>query len=119
MKWIASVLVAAAASTSVGSTAQAASREFSLGAHRGVPAPVCAPAPAVRIGARWGSAVAPVRVAPWGRHGRYHRHCGPVYDRVWVAPVYRRVVVGYDRCGYAITRQVLVRAGYWRTVRVR
>ena len=39
--------------------------------------------------------------------------------RVWVPPVYRSVVIGYDRCGAALYDRRLVKAGYYRNVRYR
>lgn len=39
------------------------------------------------------------------------------YRQVWVAPVYRQVVVGCDRYGNSIYRRVCVRNGYYRKVR--
>lgn len=40
----------------------------------------------------------------------------PVYRRVWVDPVYRRVFDGFDRWGQRVYRGVLVRSGYFRQV---
>jgi len=40
----------------------------------------------------------------------------PYYRQVWVAPVYERVVVGYDHCGRPIFRTVQVSCGHYETV---
>jgi hypothetical protein len=49
-----------------------------------------------------------------------HQHCfTEVCEREWVAPQYCDRVVGYDLCGRPIVRPILVRAGYWTTVRYR
>ena len=56
--------------------------------------------------------------------GRYHRshrvrhhvHVrAPIYHKVWIEPVYRRVLVGYDYNHCPVYRNVCVRAGYYRT----
>ena len=49
-------------------------------------------------------------------HHRRVRHTHvrtPVYSRVWVEPVFRTVVAGYDSCGRPVYQRVMVRAGYW------
>ncbi len=49
------------------------------------------------------------------RHHHHHVHSRyPVYHKVWVAPVYRTIVVGYDRCGAPIYDRVVTREGYYR-----
>ncbi len=40
----------------------------------------------------------------------------PVYRRVWVDPVYRRVFDGFDHHGRRVYRDVLVKNGYFRQV---
>lgn len=35
--------------------------------------------------------------------------------RKWVPPVYKKVVVGKDKNGTPIHKNVLVKAGYWKT----
>jgi hypothetical protein len=54
-------------------------------------------------------------------HGSRHVHrhvCvrQPIYGQVWVEPVYSSCFAGYDACGRARYRTVLVRAGYYSTV---
>lgn len=54
-----------------------------------------------------------------GGHRRAHRHVHsrlPVYEQVWVPPVYERRIVGHDHCGRPIIRTVEVRCGYYDTV---
>jgi hypothetical protein len=73
-----------------------------------------ATAPGVRIG---GGYHVPVRYyAPaW-----YYRACNhrpiPIYQRVWVAPVYETVFSGYDPCGRPIYRRIVTCHGYWQNV---
>ena len=53
------------------------------------------------------------RLRNYGHH-RHHRHHRVPYDgRIWVPPVYRSIVVGYDGCGLPIYRRVHARAGYY------
>ena len=58
-------------------------------------------------------------------HGGYRRHHRRArrrarrarhVRRVWVAPVYREVIVGYNHCGHPVYRSICVREGYYRTV---
>lgn len=49
-------------------------------------------------------------------HRRAVRVRVPVYEKIWVPPVYRTVCHGYDSCGRPIYRQVCIREGYYRTV---
>jgi len=60
-----------------------------------------------------------------GRFGHGHRGRGyrghvhvrvPIYERIWVDPVYDTVCVGRDRCGRPIYRTVLVRPGCYESV---
>jgi hypothetical protein len=47
-----------------------------------------------------------------------HRHAyRQVVEREWVAPVWRDRLAGYDHCGRPRYERVLVRCGYWTTVR--
>jgi hypothetical protein len=71
----------------------------------------CPPQPVFSAGVRVGGCgliTAPVVVS--------RQVCAPrtVVERVYVEPVYERVLVGYDRCGRPYYRTVLVRAGGWR-----
>ena len=50
-------------------------------------------------------------------HHRGRHHCRPVYRDVWVPAYYRTIKVGYDDCGNPIYDRVLVRDGYYRSVR--
>jgi hypothetical protein len=43
------------------------------------------------------------------RHARHHYRS----HRVWIAPAYETIVVGYDHCGEPIYRRICVRRGYW------
>ncbi len=56
----------------------------------------------------------------YGHHGAYHRRHrhvrAPIYARVWIAPVYHSVFIGYDHYGRARYRRVLVTAGHYRNV---
>ena len=50
-------------------------------------------------------------------HRVLHRHCWTARpSRVWVAPVHRTVFSGYEACGRAIYREIIIRPGYFRTV---
>ena len=42
-----------------------------------------------------------------------------VYEQQWVPPVFQTQIIGYDHCGRAITQQVCVAQGYYRTMRYR
>ncbi|MBL8766877.1 MAG: hypothetical protein JNL94_05920 [Planctomycetes bacterium] len=42
-----------------------------------------------------------------------------VYEQQWVPPVFQTQIIGYDHCGRAITQQVCVAQGYYRTLRYR
>jgi hypothetical protein len=54
------------------------------------------------------------------RPARYYRACNhrpiPIYQRVWVAPVYETVFSGYDPCGRPIYRRIVSCHGYWQNV---
>ena len=50
-------------------------------------------------------------------HRVLHRHSWTARSsRVWVAPVHRAVFCGYEPCGRAIYREIIIRPGYYRTV---
>lgn len=42
-----------------------------------------------------------------------------VHEQQWVPPVFHTQIIGYDHCGRAITQQVCVAQGYYRTLRYR
>ncbi|MBI4879559.1 MAG: hypothetical protein HY812_07865 [Planctomycetes bacterium] len=54
----------------------------------------------------------PVYVAPV--HGHTYRI---VTERVWIQPVYRRQLIGYDFCGRPMYRRVCVQPGHWGCAR--
>ena len=101
MKWIASAIVVAGTLSFGAAEADAARQDIRIG-NRCNDVRVQSCGPRAPLGGRLQS-----------------RDCRPRYQRIWVPPVTRSVHVGYDRCGNHIHRQVVVRAGYWRTVRVR
>ncbi len=52
-----------------------------------------------------------------GHHrGRPVRVKVPVYEKIWIPPVYRTVLSGYTRCGRPIYDRICVRRGYYKTV---
>jgi hypothetical protein len=49
---------------------------------------------------------------------RPHRHVHAhhfVHEKVWFAPVYENVIVGYQHCGTPIYRRVMTHRGHYKT----
>ena len=40
-----------------------------------------------------------------------------IFEQEWVAPVFQTITVGYDSCGAAILKQVMVQPGFHRTAK--